>query len=94
MDGAVTRSAEELSREELHELVWQTPLRQLGPQLGTDGRGHATLCRKRRVPTPPLGYWQKKEVGRAPPVTPLPSAEPPAEERKAHPAARTAAASH
>ncbi len=77
MDGAVTRSAQELSREELHELVWQTPLRQLGPQLGTDGPGLASLCRRLRVPTPPLGYWQKKAVGRAPPTTPLPaSAEP------------------
>lgn len=73
MDGAVTRSAEELSREELHELVWQAPLTKLGPQLGTDGPGLATLCRKRHVPTPPLGYWQKKAVGRAPPTTPLPA---------------------
>lgn len=77
--GAVTRSAEDLSREELHELVWQTPLRQLGPQLGTDGPGLTALCRRLRVPTPPLGYWQKKAVGRAPPVAPLPaSAEAPA----------------
>lgn len=80
MDGAVTRSAEELSREELHELVWQAPLTKLGPQLGTDGPGLAALCRRRRVPTPPLGYWQKKAVGRAPPTTPLPtSAKAPAE---------------
>jgi hypothetical protein len=72
MDGTVTRSAEELSREDLHGLVWQAPLNKLGPQLGTDGPGLAALCRRRRVPTPPPGYWQKKEVGRAPPTTPLP----------------------
>ena len=78
MDGTVTRSAEELSREELYELVWQTPMSKLGPQLGTDGPGLAALCRKRHVPTPPLGYWQKKAVGRAPPMPPLPSSEMPA----------------
>ena len=47
-------------------------MRQLGPQLGTDGLGLAAQCRKRRVPTPPPGYWQKKAVGRAPATTPLP----------------------
>ena len=26
MDGIVTRPAEEMSREELYELVWQTPM--------------------------------------------------------------------
>lgn len=92
MDGVVTRSAEELSREELHELVWQAPLNKLGPQLGTDGPGLAALCRRRRIPTPPPGYWQKKEVGRAPPVTPLPPAEAPTEARKARPSAARASA--
>lgn len=87
MDGAVTRSAEELSREELYELVWQTPMSKLGPQLGTDGPSLAALCRKRYVPTPPLGYWQKRAVGRAPPTPPLPSTEMPA----AAPAARPTA---
>ena len=87
MDGAVTCSAEELSREELYELVWQTPMSKLGPQLGTDGQGLAALCRKRHVPTPPLGYWQKKAVGRASPAPSLPSAEIPTTAPAPHPTA-------
>jgi len=77
MDDIVTRPAEEISREELYELVWQTPMSKLGTQLATNGPGLAALCRKRQIPTPPLGYWQKKAVGRAPEMPPLPSFEPP-----------------
>lgn len=73
MDDIVTRPAEEISREELYELVWQTPMSKLGAQLATNGPGLAALCRKRQIPTPPLGYWQKKAVGRAPEMPPLPS---------------------
>lgn len=62
MDDIVTRPAEEMSREELYELVWQTPMSKLGAQLATNGPGLAALCRKRQIPTPPLGYWQKKEL--------------------------------
>lgn len=76
MDDIVTRPAEEMSREELYELVWQTPMSKLGPQLATNGPGLAALCRKRQIPTPPLGYWQKKAVGRAPEMPPLPSFKP------------------
>ena len=77
MNDIVTRPAEEMSREELYELVWQTPMSKLGAQLATNGPGLAALCRKRQIPTPPLGYWQKKAVGRAPEMPPLPSFEPP-----------------
>ena len=77
MDDIVTRPAEEISREELYELVWQTPMSKLGAQLATNGPGLAALCQKRQIPTPPLGYWQKKAVGRAPEMPPLPSFEPP-----------------
>ena len=58
MDDIVTRPAEEISREELYELVWQTPMSKLGPQFATNGPSLAALCRKRQIPTPPLGYWQ------------------------------------
>jgi len=77
MDDIVTRHAKDISREELYELVWQTPLSKLGPQLAMNGPSLAALCRKRQIPTPPLGYWQKKAVGRAPDMPPLPSFELP-----------------
>lgn len=67
-------------REELYELVWETPMSKLGAQLATNGPGLAALCRKRQIPTPPLGYCQKKAVGRVPEMPPLPSFEPPPED--------------
>lgn len=48
MDDIVTRPAKEISREELYELVWQTPMSKLGAQLATNGPGLAALCRKRQ----------------------------------------------
>lgn len=33
MDDIITRPAEEISREELHELIWQIPMSKLRPQL-------------------------------------------------------------
>ena len=88
MDDIVTRPAEEISREQLYELVWQTPMSKLGPQLATNGPSLASLCRKRQIPTPPLGYWQKKAVGRAPEMPPLPTFEPPPKASTAIKAAR------
>ena len=49
----------------------------LGPELAMSGPSLAALCRKRQIPTPPLGYWQKKAVGRAPEIPPLPPFELP-----------------
>jgi hypothetical protein len=75
MDGATTRTAKDVSREELYALVWERPLNRVGPELGLDGPRLAKLCDKRQVPYPPPGYWQKKAVGRAPAPTPLPDEE-------------------
>lgn len=89
MDDIVTRSAKDISREELYELVWQMPMSKLGPQFAMNGPSLAALCRKRQVPTPPLGYWQKKAVGRAPVMPPLLSFELP---RKTSPSSKPARA--
>lgn len=75
MDGGTTRTAKDLSREELYTLVWERPLNRVGPELGLDGPRLAKLCDKRQVPYPPPGYWQKKAVGRALAPTPLPAEE-------------------
>lgn len=71
MDGVTIRTADDLSREELHTMVWERPLNQVGPELGFDGSRLAKLCDKRQIPYPRPGYWQKKAVGRAPAPTPL-----------------------
>lgn len=73
MDGGATRQAADLSREEIYALVWEHPLNRVGPDLGLDGPRLAKLCDKRQIPYPPLGYWSRKAVGRAPAAPPLPA---------------------
>ena len=73
MDGGATRQAADLSREEIYALVWEHPLNRVGPALGLDGPRLAKLCDKRQIPYPPLGYWSRKAVGRAPAAPPLPA---------------------
>lgn len=64
-----------LTREELYELVWSTPMRTLAPQLHLSDVGLAKLCRRHAIPLPERGFWAKKEHGKAvtqpalPPVT-------------------------
>lgn len=56
-----------LSREELYDLVWQTPMTRLASQFGLSDVGLKKVCRKHDIPTPPLGYWAKRSFGK--PVT-------------------------
>jgi len=51
-------------REELYELVWETPLTQLARQFGISDVGLAKICKKLRVPRPPVGYWAKVKHGK------------------------------
>ncbi|MDC9834323.1 hypothetical protein [Rhizobium binxianense] len=52
-----------LSREELHELVWSTPMQKLAEAYGLSDRGLAKTCGRHLVPVPPRGYWAKLEAG-------------------------------
>jgi hypothetical protein len=66
-----------LTREELYEKVWTTALRNLAPTLGVSGVGLAKICKRFSVPTPPVGYWAKKEFGKAPQRPRLPASDDP-----------------
>jgi hypothetical protein len=46
-----------LSREELFDLVWSIPLREVAKDLGLSDVGLAKRCRKNGIPLPPQGYW-------------------------------------
>lgn len=61
-----------LSREELYEKVWSTPLRHLAGEYGLSDVGLAKLCKRHRIPSPPVGYWVKRQHGKADPRPPLP----------------------
>lgn len=61
-----------LSREELYELVWNTPMVKLAKSLGLSDQGLAKKCKKHNIPRPPQGYWVKLEFGKHIEKTPLP----------------------
>jgi len=55
-----------LIRNELYDLVWREPLRQLAKRFGASDVAIAKHCRKTDILLPSLGYWAKKEAGKAP----------------------------
>jgi hypothetical protein len=62
-----------LTREELYKQVWATPMRKLALTYGLSDVGLKKLCTRHQIPTPPVGYWAKKEFGkhvRQPPLPP------------------------
>jgi len=46
-----------ITREELYELVWSIPMTRASKQLGVSDVMLGRVCRERRVPRPPRGYW-------------------------------------
>lgn len=71
-----TNSSSEISREKLYERVWATPINHLAESFGVSGSYLARVCTTLNVPRPPVGYWQKKAVGKAEPRPELPPALP------------------
>jgi hypothetical protein len=65
-----------LTREELYEQVWTTPMRRLCVNFGLSDVGLANVCKANDIPRPPPGYWAKHERGKAPPRPPLPGGRP------------------
>ncbi len=65
------------TRQELYERVWATPMLKLAPTYGLTGAQLKQLCDRYNVPTPPAGYWMKKEHSKAPAPTPLPTESDP-----------------
>ena len=53
----------EITREELHELVWSKPTRIAAKEFGLSDVGLAKICRKLGVKKPPRGYWAKVASG-------------------------------
>lgn len=53
-----------LTRQQLYELVWSEPMRNLGARIGISGVAIAKHCRKCNVPVPPRGYWNKLQAGK------------------------------
>lgn len=65
----------ELSRQQLYERVWSTPMSKLSKEFGLSDRGLAKLCARYDIPCPPRGYWARLAAGQTPKITPLPPRE-------------------
>jgi hypothetical protein len=69
----MTQTRIRLTRAELYEKVWTTPVRTIAKEFGMSDVGLAKICRKHGIPIPPLGYWRKTETGHKvvhPPLSP------------------------
>ena len=63
-----------LTRTELYEKVWTTPLRKLAPEYGLSDVGFGKLCRRHNIPLPGAGYWTRIQFGQKPERASLPPA--------------------
>ena len=64
-----------LTRQQLYERAWTTPIDNLATELGLSGRGLGKLCARHNIPVPPRGYWAKKAFGKRVSQPRLPSPE-------------------
>lgn len=65
-----------ITREELYELVWSTPMIKVAEKFDVSGSYLARVCTALRVPRPERGYWAKLAVGKAPERPTLPEPQP------------------
>lgn len=65
-----------VSRDDLYEQVWSTPMRTLAQTYGLSDVGLAKTCTRLKVPVPGRGYWAKKAAGHTVRRKPLPSLPP------------------
>lgn len=84
-----------ITREELYERIWRSPVETVAKEIRISGVALATICRRLSVPRPPRGYWTRVRHGlepERPPLPPLPPGTPNFGSIHARPAASTPAA--
>lgn len=65
----------QISRRDLYNRAWSTPMSKLARELDISDVGLAKACRRHNIPRPPRGYWAKLAAGKAPPKPALPSSK-------------------
>jgi hypothetical protein len=63
-----------VTREFLHQLVWESPVSEVAARFGVTDVGLAKACRRAAIPIPARGYWARLEAGRRIDPAPLPAA--------------------
>jgi hypothetical protein len=64
------------SRQELYELIWSDTITSLSAKLDVSTAGIKKTCQEMHIPTPPQGYWLKKNAGKRVYQIPLPNRPP------------------
>lgn len=64
-----------VTRRQLYEEAWQTPMLRLARKYGLSDVGLAKILKKHRIPHPTCGHWMKTGAGKEVRRTPLPSPE-------------------
>ena len=60
----MSESAKAVTRQELYDQVWSTPLVKLAVNYGVSDVALAKACKRLNVPRPPPGYWTQIASGR------------------------------
>lgn len=53
----------ELTRQEMYNRVWAKPMSDVAQDFGISDVALKKICTKNHIPTPPRGYWARKEAG-------------------------------
>jgi hypothetical protein len=61
-----------LTRQELYNKVWSTPMVVLAKEFNLSDNGLRKICKKHDIPTPVMGHWQKIQNGKKTSVIKLP----------------------
>jgi hypothetical protein len=64
-----------LTRKELYDLVWSTPLTTLAKKYGLSDNGLRKICNKLNIPLPKSGYWMKLQFNKKVEIIALPLSE-------------------
>lgn len=61
-----------ISASELYDLIWSRPMRDVAAEFGISDVGLAKTCARHGIPSPPRGYWARKQAGQDVVQQPLP----------------------
>lgn len=53
-----------LTRKQLFDKIWATPIQVLAKEFQMSDVGLAKLCERHNIPRPPRGHWRKRETGK------------------------------